>query len=123
MLKEKQMLLRIIIALFALVPLITFGQKKGDDMTVPEYISKYNEMAREEMRRVGIPASITLAQGILESNYGNSKLAIKANNHFGIKCGNNWDGPTFIQDDDKRRECFRKYESVLQSFKDHSNFL
>lgn len=98
-------------------------KSKEGEMTIPEYISKYSVLAREEMRRVGIPASITLAQGILESSYGNSKLAVKANNHFGIKCGNNWEGPTYIQDDDERRECFRKYESVLHSFKDHSNFL
>ncbi|HXH18373.1 MAG TPA: LysM peptidoglycan-binding domain-containing protein [Chitinophagales bacterium] len=96
---------------------------KEDEMTIPEYITKYAPYAKAEMRRAGIPASITLAQGILESSYGNSKLARKASNHFGIKCGNNWDGPTFIQDDDEEKECFRKYESVHRSYIDHSNFL
>lgn len=107
------------------IPLIAVAQKeaKTPQMTIPEYITKYSEIAKAEMRRVGIPASITLAQGILESKYGNSALATKANNHFGIKCGANWKGPAFIQDDDTEKECFRKYESVLHSYADHSNFL
>jgi len=116
---------RLIFFFFALTPVASIAQqeKKEGELTIPEYITKYSGLAQENMRRTGIPASITLAQGILESNFGNSKLARKANNHFGIKCGNNWDGPTFIQDDDEDRECFRKYESVYHSFRDHSNFL
>lgn len=109
-----------------LLPLVAVAQRGQDTQhqsTIPEYITKYSEIAKAEMRRSGIPASITLAQGILESNYGNSELARKANNHFGIKCGSNWKGPDFIQDDDTKNECFRKYESVLHSFADHSNFL
>ena len=74
------------------------------------------------MRQYKIPASITLAQGILESNNGNSKLAVKANNHFGIKC-HGWEGKKIFEDDDKKNECFRKYKSPLESFKDHSLFL
>jgi flagellum-specific peptidoglycan hydrolase FlgJ len=70
----------------------------------------------------GIPASITLSQGILESGFGNSKLAVQANNHFGIKC-HDWTGETFLKDDDKRNECFRKYKSAAHSFEDHSQFL
>ncbi len=70
-----------------------------------------------------IPASITLAQGILESGHGNSKLAKKANNHFGIKCHNEWNGKTFRMDDDAKNECFRRYKSPHDSFKDHSYFL
>ena len=125
----KKGMLKALAALLVFFPALVFSQntdksaEKSADMTIPEYITKYAEFAKAEMRRVGVPASITLAQGILESSYGNSKLAKKANNHFGIKCGNNWDGPTFIQDDDEEKECFRKYESVHRSFIDHSNFL
>ena len=74
------------------------------------------------MDRSGIPASITLAQGMLESGYGNSTLARKSNNHFGIKC-HGWRGAKVYHDDDKRNECFRKYKNVYQSFKDHSDFI
>lgn len=75
------------------------------------------------MRKYGVPASITLAQGILESGSGKSKLAVEANNHFGIKCHDTWNGPTVHIDDDAPNECFRKYKSVDQSFEDHSVFL
>lgn len=75
------------------------------------------------MNMFNIPASITLAQGILESGHGNSKLAKKANNHFGIKCHNEWNGKTFHMDDDAKNECFRRYKSPHDSFKDHSYFL
>lgn len=79
-------------------------------------------MAQTEMNRTGIPASITLAQGLLESGNGNSTLARKANNHFGIKC-HDWQGPSIKIDDDKRNECFRKYKDPYESYKDHSKFL
>ena len=75
------------------------------------------------MQRSGVPASITLAQGMLESDYGRSRLAVNANNHFGIKCHNNWKGATITHNDDRRNECFRKYRSVEESFYDHSDFL
>lgn len=88
-----------------------------------EYIEKFYTIAQTEMRESGIPASITLAQALLESDNGNSKLARKANNHFGIKCHKGWDGPSFYQDDDKRKECFRKYKHAEESYKDHSLFL
>lgn len=87
------------------------------------YIEKYSDLAIKEMKRVGIPASITLAQGILESGNGNSSLARKSNNHFGIKCHNDWDGKRVYHDDDKKGECFRKYKSVYESYIDHSDFL
>ena len=87
-----------------------------------EYIDKYKELSMDEMRRTGIPASITLAQGILESGNGNSTLATKANNHFGIKC-HDWKGPSVKHDDDAKNECFRKYRSPEQSYHDHSEFL
>ena len=87
------------------------------------YINKYKDVAIKEMKRTGIPASITLAQGILESNSGQSRLAVKGNNHFGIKCHKNWKGRKIIHDDDKKNECFRKYRSALDSYKDHSDFI
>ncbi len=92
-------------------------------ISVREYIDTYKELAIREMNRTGIPASITLAQGILESASGNSKLATKANNHFGIKCHSSWKGKTIRKDDDRKNECFRKYPSAYDSFIDHSNFL
>jgi len=91
--------------------------------TPKEYIIKYKGDAIKEMNRTGVPASITLAQGMLESGYGNSKLARKANNHFGIKCHSDWKGPTFKMDDDAKNECFRKYKTVWHSYRDHSDFL
>jgi LysM repeat protein len=87
------------------------------------YIDQYKDLAISEMKRTGIPASITLAQGMIESDYGRSSLAIKANNHFGIKCHTDWNGPRFFKDDDKKNECFRKYNSPAESFRDHSDFL
>ena len=80
------------------------------------YIEKYKVTAVKKMLEHGIPASITLAQGILESGAGQSDLAKDANNHFGIKCHKGWTGGTYIMDDDKKNECFRKYESAAQSF-------
>jgi LysM repeat protein len=87
------------------------------------YITKYKDLAIEEMQRTGIPASITLAQGILESQFGESDLAVNANNHFGIKCKTEWTGPKTYHDDDLKKECFRVYPSAEESYKDHSNFL
>lgn len=86
------------------------------------YIERYAEIAVEEMYRSGVPASITLAQGLLESRYGQSELAVKGNNHFGIKC-HNWNGAGMYYDDDRRGECFRKYASPEESYRDHSDFL
>lgn len=87
-----------------------------------EYINKYYKLAMSEMYRTGVPASITLAQGILESASGRSQLATQANNHFGIKC-HNWQGERMFYDDDEKGECFRKYANPEQSFIDHSDFL
>lgn len=92
-------------------------------MTRKEYIERFKDDAIKEMLVHGVPASITLAQGMLESGNGNSALAVYANNHFGIKCHLDWAGPTYIQDDDERDECFRKYPTVLESYSDHSLFL
>jgi flagellum-specific peptidoglycan hydrolase FlgJ len=88
-----------------------------------EYIEQFKRIAIEEMLKSGIPASITLAQGLLESASGNSTLATQANNHFGIKCNVDWTGPTILKDDDAAGECFRVYESAEQSYRDHSEFL
>ncbi len=87
------------------------------------YIEKYKELAMAEMLRSGVPASITLAQGILESQSGESDLAKKSNNHFGIKCKTEWTGAKTYHDDDERGECFRVYPTVEDSYKDHSEFL
>jgi LysM repeat protein len=94
----------------------------GQEISREEYIEKYSSLAVKQMHQYKIPASITLAQGILESNNGNSRLAVKANNHFGIKC-HGWEGKKIFADDDKKNECFRNYKNVLESFVDHSLFL
>lgn len=87
-----------------------------------KYIEKYGPLAVKEMYRSGVPASITLAQGLLESRYGLSALAVEGNNHFGIKC-HNWKGEKMYYDDDRKGECFRVYASAEDSYKDHSDFL
>ena len=112
------------IPFFLFTSLVLFGQSytKSD---VVNYIQTYAKIAVEKMRTNKIPASITLAQGILESAAGKSELAQNANNHFGIKCGGagRWSGKTYTKDDDKPDECFRKYNSPEQSYEDHSLFL
>ena len=92
-------------------------------ITPEEYIQTYKDIAIREMKAHKIPASITLAQGLLESGAGNSALAREAKNHFGIKCHKGWTGDTYIMDDDEKNECFRKYKNAEESFKDHSEFL
>ncbi|MBW7839622.1 MAG: glucosaminidase domain-containing protein [Chitinophagaceae bacterium] len=109
--------------LVAIMFLFAVSKAVGQRMSTPEYIEKYKQIAIEEMIRTRVPASITLAQGILESESGNSVLAQKSNNHFGIKCKSDWTGPSVSHDDDKKGECFRVYESVEESFRDHSDFL
>ena len=88
-----------------------------------EYIRTYSVLAVQEMYRSGVPASITLAQGMLESGNGLSELALKGNNHFGIKCHSGWKGDSIYHDDDMKGECFRKYKDVELSYRDHSDFL
>jgi LysM repeat protein len=87
------------------------------------YINQYKDIAMKEMKRTGVPASITLAQAIVESSSGESNLAKKFNNHFGIKCKIEWKGETTYQDDDAKQECFRVYPNAESSFRDHSDFL
>lgn len=96
---------------------------QAQKQTPTQYIDRYKELAVIEMHRSGVPASITLSQGVLESSSGNSRLAKFANNHFGIKCKGNWTGKTIYANDDAPDECFRAYGSVLESYKDHSDFL
>jgi hypothetical protein len=103
-----------------LLPAIVFSQ---GEITVEEYIDTYKAVAIQEMEKHHIPASITLAQGILESGCGNSELARQANNHFGIKCHDGWTGKTYHQDDEEKNECFRKYKDAEESYLDHSYFL
>ena len=98
-------------------------KKYSLDMRTIAYISKYAPIAMDEMKKSKIPASITLAQGILESGNGVSQLALKSNNHFGVKCHKGWKGKSVRHDDDKKQECFRKYKAPESSYKDHSEFL
>lgn len=99
-------------------------QRPATQVNIPResYINTYADLAMREMLRTGIPASITLAQGCLESNNGNSRLAVSANNHFGIKC-HDWKGKKIYHNDDRWQECFRSYPSVYDSYVDHSQFL
>ncbi len=99
----------------------TFQLSFADDAEA--YIKKYRKIAIKEMKKYGIPASITLAQGMLESGNGKSRLAKKGKNHFGIKCTNDWSGRTIKEDDDKKNECFRRYRKAEHSYRDHSEFI
>ncbi len=110
----------IIVLLFAFAAHNVLAQKQD---RIVEYIKQYKDIAITEMQRTGVPASITLAQGIHESGAGASDLALASNNHFGIKCKSNWTGESVRHDDDAKGECFRKYPSSEDSYKDHSDFL
>ncbi len=113
----------ILIFLLIAFTLKGFVQVPANKISREEYIEIYKDIAIQEMNSFRIPASITLAQGILESANGNSALARRAKNHFGIKCHKGWNGKTYHMDDDAKDECFRKYSDPLDSFKDHSIFL
>ena len=110
---------RLLIAIIILIGISAKSQK----MTTAEYIEKYKKVAIAEMKEYKIPASITMAQGILESASGNSYLAREAKNHFGIKCHRDWEGKKVYRDDDKKNECFRAYKHASESYRDHSIFL
>ena len=108
--------------LLAALLLLTQGTSAKKRQTAAQYINRYQAIAVADMERYGIPASITLAQGILESDSGNSRLSLESNNHFGIKC-HTWQGGKVYFDDDEKGECFRSYPSVEDSYRDHADFL
>jgi len=108
----------VIVFLIGCMPLLN-----AQSLSTPQYIAMYKDIAISEMKTNGIPASIKLAQGILETQSGNGWLVLNSNNHFGIKCKNNWTGATVHYDDDARQECFRKYNTASESYRDHSAFL
>jgi LysM repeat protein len=112
--------IQLTLAFAGLLAIQSFAQSS---QVIKEYVLKYKDIAIEEMRRTGVPAAITLAQGIHETSAGQSDLVLKSNNHFGIKCKAEWTGPSVSHDDDARGECFRKYSSPYDSYKDHSDFL
>jgi flagellum-specific peptidoglycan hydrolase FlgJ len=107
--------------LIALFPVISAAQTKVP--AAEKYIAKYHELAIFEMQSTGIPASITLAQALHESANGTSQLAMKANNHFGVRCSSNWNGKRFYRNGNKKNYCFRKYNTVEEAYKDRSSFL
>lgn len=121
--KEKFMIRKLLLLLTLTTGNISGFAQKSYDQQVTEYIEKYKDIAIEEQKRSGIPASITLAQGIFETSAGQSELCTNASNHFGIKCKNTWTGDTYTYTDDAKDECFRKYESARVSYADHSDFL
>ena len=112
-----------ILTAIALILGIAVSAQRDAGTPQERYISRYASIAVNEMYRTGVPASITLAQGIIESASGRSRLATDGNNHFGIKCHNTWKGKTMLADDDRKDECFRVYDSAEESFRDHSDFL
>lgn len=122
--KKLRIPIAICILAILIIPILSassiYAQKR---ITTEEYIKAYKDIAIKKQKEYKIPASITLAQGILESGSGNSNLAKKANNHFGIKCHKGWTGKTYYMDDDAKDECFRKYKKVEDSYRDHSKFL
>jgi LysM repeat protein len=111
-----KILIAILVSFFSLSAL-------AQRLTIEQYVEQFKDVAMNEMRRSGVPACITLAQGILESENGNSELVKKSNNHFGIKCKSNWTGESVTHDDDANGECFRAYTNAGDSYRDHSDFL
>lgn len=109
---------------FLLITSLIFSQiLSAQYITVDQYVAQYKDIAVREMKRMGVPAAISLAQGILETENGNSDLVKKSNNHFGIKCKSSWTAETVSHDDDAPGECFRVYKDADDSYRDHSNFL
>ncbi len=115
--------LNLVILLGIFLPNLVWSQTENKSSKANAYIAKYRHLAVQEQKRSGVPASITLAQGIHETNAGASELAVFANNHFGIKCKKEWTGETYTYTDDRPDECFRKYTTDKESYKDHSDYL
>ena len=113
----------VLILLLVLAGVVSVSAAAKVRQTREEYVEKYKAIAIAHMERYGIPASITMAQGILESDSGNSLLSTSSNNHFGIKCKKHWTGDRVYHDDDAKGECFRAYPSVEASYQDHADFL
>lgn len=111
------------LSLLLLIGMGIFRHAIAQETTIESYIQKYKELAIKEMVRTGVPAAIALAQGIVESGAGTTWLSVHANNQFGIKCKSNWNGETVSHNDDRKNECFRKYATPADSWRDHSNFL
>lgn len=109
--------------IFLLFVCLMVGNVYAQRMTVEEYVATYKDAAIAQMKRLGVPASIILAQGILETENGNSDLVRKSNNHFGIKCKSTWTGMSVTHTDDAPNECFRKYNTAEESYRDHSDYL
>ncbi|MBR3093573.1 MAG: glucosaminidase domain-containing protein [Bacteroidaceae bacterium] len=118
----KKTLLYIALSVLSVFALPAMAQNR-QNQTYLNYIHQYKDMAIKEMEKYHIPASITLAQGLLESGAGRSDLATKGNNHFGIKCGGGWTGRRMYKDDDQKNDCFRVYGNAKDSYEDHSRFL
>ena len=114
---------KIIILLIAFFPFCQFTIAQNTYMTPVDYVAQYKDIAVREMKRMGVPAAISLAQGILETECGNSDLVKKSNNHFGIKCKSTWTSGSVTHDDDAPGECFRAYKNAEDSYRDHSNYL
>lgn len=112
-----------LILFISLISIITIGFSQTNSTKIKNYIDQYKSLAISEMERTGVPAAITLAQGILESQYGESDLCKYNHNHFGIKCKGGWLGDKTYHDDDEKNECFRSYPNAEASYKDHSDFL
>lgn len=112
---------KILVFLVASLSLVYSIEMRGD--IYEDYINSYADMAQAQQEEYGIPASIILAQGLLESSAGRSRLASEGNNHFGIKCHADWEGETMLRDDDRPNECFRVYSNAAESYRDHSLFL
>jgi LysM repeat protein len=108
---------------FFLITGLFIVSSRAQTITPEQYIDQYKDIAIREMKRMGVPAAITLAQGLLETENGNSVLVKKSNNHFGIKCKSNWTAEVVSHDDDAVGECFRYYKTAEESYRDHSNFL
>ncbi len=113
---------RVVIFLVVLIGGVTFAHAQNK-LSREAYIDKYKSIAISNMKNHGVPASITMAQACLESANGNSELSVRSNNHFGIKCHSSWEGDRVYHDDDRAQECFRVYNSVEDSYADHSAFL